>query len=61
MCSFLVSFFFFFFQKTVNNSSFACQITVFILQQRKNEDIIVQIQLFEFSKKSQNKHSVIVV
>ena len=34
-----------FFQKTVNNSSFACQLTAFSLQQRKN----------------QNKHSVIVV
>ena len=28
----------------------ACQIAVFVLQQRKNEDIIVQTQPFEFSK-----------
>ena len=39
-----------FFSKDNKQCSFACQITVFVLQQRKNEDIIVQIQPFKFSK-----------
>ena len=40
----------FYFQKTVNNGSFACQIAVFVVQQRQNEDSIAQIRPFEFSK-----------
>ena len=43
-----MSFFVFFSQKAINNNSFVffliCQITVFVLQQRKNEDIVVQIR-----------------
>ena len=38
------------FLKGVNNFSFACQITVFVLKQRKNEDIIMQAWPFGFSK-----------
>ena len=43
----------FFSQKAVNNSLFvfpACQTTVFVLQQRKNEHIVVQIWPFASSK-----------
>ena len=39
----------------------ACQITIFVLQQIKHEDIIAPIRPFEFSKNKQNKHSVRVV